>query len=113
MDSAMEEGSAIDDGSAIEDRDEGLAMEERDRITGMSDITVLVESHPTLGDVSGMVLAIVVCTWGRVMVTFLSSLEDRTVSTVIMGTLSCLLMEGMLSCTLVGTSIEFCEILCA
>ena len=113
MDSAMEEGSAIDDGSAIEDRDEGLAMEERGHITGTSNVTVLVASHLMLGDVSGMVLAIVVCTWGRVMVTFSSSCEDRTVSTVIMGITSCSLIEGMLSCTLVGTSVECCEILCA
>ena len=113
MDSAMEEGSAIDDGSAIEDSNEGLAMEERGCITGTSDVTVLVASHPTLGDVSGMVLAIVVCTCGLVMVTVSSSLEDGTVSTVIMGMLSCSLMEGMLSCTLVGTSIEFREILFA
>ena len=103
--------SVIDEGSAIKERDEGLAMEERGRITGTSDVTVLVASHPTLG--AGMVLAIVVCTWGRMIVTFSSSLEDRTVSTVIMVMLSCSLMEGMLSWTLVGTSIEFCEILCA
>ena len=66
MDSAMEEGSAIDGGSAIEDSDEGLATEERGRITGTSDVTVLV-------------LVIVVCTCGLVMMTFLSSLEDVTV----------------------------------
>ena len=95
--------SAIDEGLAMEERYEGLAMEERGRITGTSNVTVLVAPHPTLCEVSGMVLAVVVCTWGRVIVTFSSSLEDMTVSTVITGMLSCSLMERMLSCSLVGT----------